>query len=74
MNRRPASETDTIGSRIRAAMRAAGVPQHRLAEMIGSQQPSISRYCTGGATPSMATLRKIAEALGVADWRELLPE
>jgi len=42
----------------------AGMSQQRLAEMIGTQQPALSRLERGGfKKASMATLSKIADAL-----------
>ncbi|MBU1088379.1 helix-turn-helix domain-containing protein [Patescibacteria group bacterium] len=39
--------------------------QKRLAEMIGSKQPVISRLETGAVKPTMSLLERIAEVLGV---------
>lgn len=55
----------TVGEAIREAREAAGLTQRELAERIGTQQPAIARLESDGSSPSIRTLRAIAEALGV---------
>lgn len=40
-----------------------GLTQAQLAEMVGTQQPSIARLENGSSQPSLSFLQKIAEAL-----------
>ena len=54
----------TIGERIKAARKAAGMSQKDLAAKMGVTQSNISQYENDYATPSMATLFKYADALG----------
>ena len=47
--------------------------QAALADRMGTTQPTIARLEAGGVTPSLDTLRRAAEALGlelVVDFRE----
>jgi transcriptional regulator with XRE-family HTH domain len=39
--------------------------QRELATLIGSTQPAVARLEAGGVSPSLATLRRIASALGL---------
>lgn len=54
----------TIGERIKAARKAAGLSQKDLAEKMGVTQSNISQYENDYAKPSAATLFKYAEAIG----------
>lgn len=54
----------TIGERIKAARKSAGMSQKDLAAKMGVTQSNISQYENDYATPSMATLFKYADALG----------
>jgi HTH-type transcriptional regulator / antitoxin HipB len=61
-----------LGLRIRDQREAAGLTQKELADRIGSTQPAIARLEAGGQEPTVATLRRIASALGaelVIDFR-----
>lgn len=42
-----------------------GLTQAQLAELVGTKQPSIARLERGEREPTLAFLRKLAEALGV---------
>jgi DNA-binding XRE family transcriptional regulator len=42
-----------------------GLTQQQLAELVGTQQPSIARLESGSVSPSFAFLRRVAKALGV---------
>lgn len=52
--------------RVRRMRRAAGLSQRDLAQRAGTSQPAIARYERGAATPSWATLQRLAAACG---WR-----
>lgn len=54
-----------IGSQIRAIRRARGLSLQALAERCGSSAPTLHRYETGWDRFEIATLRRIAAALGV---------
>jgi transcriptional regulator with XRE-family HTH domain len=41
-----------------------GLTQEQLANLVGTQQPSIARLESGAQEPSLAFLRKVAAALG----------
>jgi predicted transcriptional regulator len=50
---------------VRQARERLGITQAELAARIGSTQPAIARLEAGGVSPSLATLRRIAAALGM---------
>jgi ribosome-binding protein aMBF1 (putative translation factor) len=54
-----------IGQKIFEARVASGWSQEKLAKKIGTKQPGIARIEGGAVIPSLATLQKIADALGV---------
>jgi transcriptional regulator with XRE-family HTH domain len=49
---------------LRQARERAGITQRELAERLGCTQPAISQAETGGASLSVATLQRFADALG----------
>jgi ribosome-binding protein aMBF1 (putative translation factor) len=53
-----------LGVLVREHRTAAGVTQTELARRSGTSQPAIARLEAGGAEPTVATLRRIADALG----------
>jgi len=53
-----------IGSTVRAARRRAGVTQADLAQMCATSQPAIARLEKGLVAPTVASLDRIARALG----------
>jgi HTH-type transcriptional regulator/antitoxin HipB len=55
-----------IGEQVRALREEHGLSQRELAERIGSTQPAIARLEAGGVTPNLATLDRIATAVGSA--------
>lgn len=55
----------TIGERIKAARKNAGMTQKQLGELAGIAEPTIRRYELGKLNPKFETLAKIAEALKV---------
>ena len=56
-------EYEIVRQIIRARI-AAGLTQKELAERIGTQQSNVSRIENGNSNPSMAVLKRIAEATG----------
>lgn len=62
-----------IGSNIRMVRNATGISQTELANRAGSDKSAISRYENGTQRPSLETLMRIADALGV-DVVDLLKE
>ena len=61
-----------LGARVRAERERLGITQADLAERMGTTQPTVARLEAGGVTPSLDTLQRAAEALGlelVVDFR-----
>ena len=56
----------TIGERIKAIRTQKGISQKQLAELTGLSVNAIQSYEYGKYAPKSATIRKIANALGVA--------
>lgn len=54
-----------IAERVRQAREGRGLTQAELAARIGSTQPAVARLEAGGVMPSLDTLRRIADALGL---------
>ncbi len=59
-------ETNTLGAKIRAARRTAGLSQGTLAELMGIRQSSISQWERGHTRPSLEHLVPLATALGTS--------
>ena len=62
---RHAREAFELAQRVRRARERLGMTQAELASRVGSTQPAVARLEAGGVTPSLATLRRIAGALGL---------
>lgn len=60
----------TVGERIRAARKKAGLTQKELGERCGIAEPTIRRYELGKLNPKIETLKKIAKPLCIS-WFEL---
>ena len=60
-------------SRLTAERIRARLTQAELAERAGMQQPNISRLEKPGATIGLSTARRLAGALGLDDYKVLLP-
>jgi len=54
----------TVGEQVRLLRVAAGLTQEELAVRTGSTQPAVAHLEAGRRTPTLATLEKIANALG----------
>ncbi|HXI85917.1 MAG TPA: helix-turn-helix transcriptional regulator, partial [Parvularculaceae bacterium] len=63
MSDRSLAALTTIGERIRAARKAAGLNQTDLAERIGVSQPAVANWESGVHDPRRLMLAKLAEAL-----------
>jgi len=70
---REAKEAFELAERVRQARERVGLTQAELAARIGSTQPAVARLEAGGNIPSLATLRRIAAALGFELVVELRP-
>jgi ribosome-binding protein aMBF1 (putative translation factor) len=53
-----------LSVQVREAREAKGLSQSQLAERMGTQQSVIARLEAGGITPTLPTLKRIADALG----------
>ena len=70
---RDATDAFELGIRIRCERKSRGLTQTELAERMGTTQPVVARLEAGGVTPSLDTLRRAADALGldlVVDFRQ----
>lgn len=56
---------------IREVLKEKGIPQKALQEALGVTQATVSYIVNGKTNPSLETLQKIAEFLGVPVWRLL---
>ena len=68
-----AKDAFELGARVRAERERLGLTQTELAERMETSQPTIARLEAGGVTPSLATLHRAANALGlelIVDFRE----
>lgn len=62
-----------LGARVRAERERLGLTQTDLAGRMETTQPTIARLEAGGVTPSLDTLHRAANALGlelIVDFRE----
>lgn len=66
-----AKEAFELAERVRQVRELVGLTQAELTSRIGSAQPAVARLEAGGSTPSFATLRRIAAALGLEPVVEL---
>jgi ribosome-binding protein aMBF1 (putative translation factor) len=60
-----AKEAYELGRRVRRARERLGMTQADLASRTGSTQPAVARLEAGGVTPSLETLHRVADALGL---------
>ena len=60
-------------SMLRKARKAAGITQKDLANALGINRATISKYESGTIEPSISQLKQIAEILQIS-WFDLLPE
>lgn len=63
-----------LGQRIRRLRVAAGMTQAELARRTGIHRPNIARVEAGRHTPSLETLGRLADAMGIAPSKVLLDE
>lgn len=69
----PEPEVAAIGARIRATRHARGLTLVQLAELCSLSHPFLSQLERGQARPSMASLERIARALGTSQVELLSP-
>ncbi len=70
---RDATDAAELGVRIRCERERLGFTQAGLADRMKTTQPVVARLEAGGVTPSLETLRKAADALGldlIVDFRQ----
>jgi ribosome-binding protein aMBF1 (putative translation factor) len=60
-NRRTTHLPETLGQRLKAARKTAGLTQAEAAEAIGKKQNTISSYETAAKEPSIEVIRKLAD-------------
>jgi ribosome-binding protein aMBF1 (putative translation factor) len=53
-----------LSVQVREAREAKGLSQSQLAERMGTQQSVVARLEAGGITPTLPTLKRVADALG----------
>ena len=58
-------DKSTFGSRLRAARIKAGLSQKQLANVCGIPKPRLSRYENDHILPSVTSLARLADAIGV---------
>jgi len=54
-----------LARRVRAARESKGLSQERLAQLVGTKQPSIARLESGKVIPKLDLLERIAAAIGM---------
>lgn len=54
-----------VGLEVKARREVAGLSQRQLAEIVGIRQPNIARLEAGDVLPTLGTLDRIADALGL---------
>lgn len=57
----PTHDSGGVGGRLRVARRSVGLTQKQLAEELGVESITVSRWERGVTTPSLSRLRRIAE-------------
>jgi DNA-binding XRE family transcriptional regulator len=67
-----AIDGERLGARLRELRLAAGLTQAELARRTGIHRPNIARVEAGRHTPSLETLARIANAIGVSTTRVLV--
>jgi transcriptional regulator with XRE-family HTH domain len=66
MRQKPSKLVRTVRQRIRELRRERGLTQEELCERAGISVDAISRIESGNRTPSLVTIERIADALGVS--------
>jgi len=62
-SRKVSEHSKAMGTYLRERREKAGLTQQDLADRLECQQPAIARLESGGVSPNLTTLRRIAEAL-----------
>ena len=55
-----------VGKRLRSLRDSIGVPQTRMAEILGTTQSSLNRYENGQSTPTVELFRRYADCFDVS--------
>ena len=66
-------ELDSVIQSLIEARRASGMTQKELSDLTGIAQGDISRLETGNANPSLRTLQRLAEGMGMRLKLEFVP-
>ena len=69
----PKDNLTILGERLRAARNKANLTQEQLAQVTGINQANISRLENGTANPSLRTLKRLAEGMGMELKLEFVP-
>jgi transcriptional regulator with XRE-family HTH domain len=69
-----ASLTFELAEAVRTRREELGWSQRQLAERAGMTQPGVARFETGGTTPTLRLLERLADALGLKLSVTLAPE
>lgn len=56
---------ESVGKMIREARKRKGLTQRELGEKLGIGEPTVNKYESGKQNPTVDTLKRIADALGV---------
>lgn len=65
---------ELLSKNIRAEITAGQTTISAVAERAGMSQPQLSRVLSAEQDTALSTIFRVAEALGIAPWRLLLPE
>lgn len=72
-NARVARLRRTLGENVRRLRKHAKMPKGAFAAMAGVSRPTLDKIESGGANPTLATLARLAEALGTDPHNLLAP-
>ena len=65
---------DRFQKRVAEALEANSMSQEDLAQKLGCSRQNVSQYICGNRVPGLDMVERFAEALGIADGKELLEE
>ena len=67
------SDLEATGKKLKTLRKRAGLTQEQLAQVTGIDQANISRLENGTANPSLRTLKRLAEGMGMELKLEFVP-